>query len=123
METLDLYVEAAVGVQFDALCLFEIFGKVLLVSLLDGDELLHYLVIVLVLLEILEKIEVCNPLVAAEEVSDEVSELRIAGTEPSTGSYAVCLVGELLGIDVVPVLECLVLEDVCVECGNAVYGV
>ena len=41
METLDLYVEAAVGVQFDALCLFEIFGKVLLVSLLDGDELLQ----------------------------------------------------------------------------------
>ena len=67
METLDLYVEAAVGIELDTLCLFEIFGKVLLVSLLDGDELLHDLVIVLVLLEVLEEVKICDPLVVSEE--------------------------------------------------------
>ena len=54
-------------VELDALCLFEVFGEVLLVGLLDGDELLHDLVIVLVLLKALEKIEVCDPLVVAEK--------------------------------------------------------
>ena len=123
METLDLYVEAGIRVELDALCLLEVFGELLLVSLLDGNELLHYLVVVLILFELLELVEICNPLVVAQKVCDEGSEVGIAGAEPSSRCNAVCLVGELLRIDVVPVLECLVLEDVCVECGNAVYGV
>ena len=123
METLDLYVEAGIRIELDALCLFEVLGKVLLVVLLDGNELLHYLVVVLVLLELLELVKICDPLVVAEQISDEGSEVRIASAEPSSGCNAVCLVGELLRIDVVPVLECLVLENICVEGSNAVYGV
>ena len=103
MKSLDLDIKYGIDIKIDIVCLLKMIGKALLVLLLDSKKRLHNSLIVLILLEGLKLIKIRYPLVASEKIGNKCSKIGVTCTKPSSGSNTVCLVGELLGINLIPV--------------------
>src|SRR5215475_6673570 len=68
----------------------------------------------------LEKI--CYP-VLADRLGNETRELRIGLLEPAPLADSVGLIAELLGPNLIKIVENIVLENLCVHCRHAVHRV
>ena len=74
------------------------------------------------LLEPRQLVEVLDPLVAAQGLGDQLPQAGVAVGQPPAGGHAIGLVLELLGVNLVEVLEDGVLDDVGVDGGHPVGG-
>ncbi len=121
VEALDLDVEDGVGVGLEAEGVEDRIGEDLLVGALDvgvgGEEA----AVLCEGFELGELAEVGDPLVA-DGVGDEVGQTGVRLEEPAALCDAVGLIGEVVGHDLVEVLEDGLLQDFGVEGGHAVDG-
>ena len=122
MEALDLDVEHHAGVEDRARRLLDVVREALLVPLLGLLELLQERGVVLVLLELGQLVRVTEPALA-QHVADELRVLGVRVAEEAAVRDAVRLVVELLGRQLVEVVQRRRLEDAGVQCGDAVDGV
>jgi len=122
VESLNLNIVNGIRVKLNALLLLDVISELSLLSSLNLEELLKNLLVICKLLEFLEVIEMCYPVIGTEQFRDKSAELRVTCSEPSSGCNAVCLIGELLRIDLIPVVKCLSLKDISMESCNTVNG-
>ena len=118
MQTLYLNVKHEVRIDPYAVMLLNKLSKLFLLLIFDTVELVNCFVIDLAF-QTLEVIKVSDPLLA-DEVGDELRQLGVAKTQPAALCYAVCLVLETLGIQLIPLFESVVLEDLCMDRRNTV---
>ena len=119
VEALHLDVEDGVWVQLDAEVLLRPVGELALVAALDLRHRREEVRVVRELLELLEVVEVGDPAVA-DRLGDELRKRGVRLEEPAARRDAVRDVVELLGPELVEVLEERLLEDLGVELGDAV---
>ncbi len=120
MKTLHHHIKNGICGHFDTVVLTDVLGKALLVVALDGHELGLYLRIIGINLQLLQLIEICDPLVA-DLVGDPGRQLRIRMQQPSSLGDTVGLVGELLRIHLIEVMECFLLQDLGMKLCHTVY--
>ena len=118
MQTLDLYVKNEVRVQHHTLMLGNHRAQLLFLQPLDGIEPGNSLIIDLVL-QLADDIQILQE-VAANQLPDHFGQFRVAQANPAAGRDAVGLILEPIGIDTVPVVEAVVLQNLGVDLGNAV---
>ena len=118
MQTLDLYVKNEVRVQHHTLMLGNHRAQLLFLQPLDGIEPGNSLIIDLIL-QLADDIQILQE-VAANQLPDHFGQFRVAQANPAAGRDAVGLILEPIGIDTVPVVEAVVLQNLGVDLGNAV---
>ena len=122
VQTFYLNVEDGSGIDLDAVVLKDVIRQTDLVFILDIQEFLPGSLVIRIYPEFLHSGEVCDPLVS-DVIGDPVRQQGVAVQQETPLGDAVGLVVELLGEHLVEVLELTVLEDLCVEPGNAVDAV
>ena len=121
MQTLHLHVEDRARVNVNSVVLLDIFCKTYFVLILDLHELASCALILHIRFQFRDLGQVCDPAVA-DLVCDPVCEQRIAVREETSLRDTVRLVVELLRHHLIKILELLMLQDLCMELGNTVYG-
>ena len=121
VQALDLYVIYGLGIHHVTLILLKPCGKFVLLCIFPVQDALQECRILCIGKELLKLLCVCLPLLA-DLLGDQFGQLRIALHDPSAESDAIGLVVELLGIELVEIVELGILEDLRVESGDAVDG-
>lgn len=80
----------------------------LLVVLFDLLPRVFEVSIILEFEETLEFVCVCDPVFASQGLGDQICKLRIAESQPSPGCHSICLVLELLRVQVMEILQDIV---------------
>ena len=122
VQTLDLHIEDRIGIEHDALRLFDISGKVDLVGALDLAETVEHGGVVRVGFEPFERLGVQQVLVSARERAHQLVEPRIDLREPAAVVDAVRHVLELLRLHGALVLKDIVAQNVGMQGAHAVDG-
>ena len=119
VQALDLDVENGVGVRLYPGLLLQVPAQGLLVFVLDGHQVLQRL---LILLEGQQLLKLCRVLLpaGADLLGDPLGQQGVAVDEPPPVGDAVCLVVELLRVDLGKGLELGGAEDLGVQGGHAV---
>ena len=120
VKTLDLDIEESRGIHLNAALIPDNTGKINLVGVLHGHELLLKDRILGIRLQPSKLIEVAFPAVA-NLGGDQFTEPRIAREKPSARCDAVGLVVELSGIECVEFREEIALEQLRVQRGHPVH--
>ena len=110
MQTLNLYVEDRVHVDFDAVVLLDIVRQTLLVVALDLAQLVEQLLVVRIVVQNLQFGRM-GAVAGADLALDQLSQLRVGLTQPAAVRNAVGDVAELGGVDFVEIGEYALLED------------
>ena len=118
VKALNLHIEHKVGIQLDALLLFQNLAKLLLLGALDGVELTHHIVVNHAL-ELADAVQIGQE-VTADAVLDHLGQLRVAQTHPATGGHTVGLILEAFRIGGIPILKHIVLQNLRVNLCHAI---
>ena len=120
MKALDLNVENTIRIQLHALMFADVLRKSQLVVLLDLADAVKNCAVILILQQILQPVRILLIRIG-DGLRKIVGELMVAGKQPSAEGDAVCLVIELLRIDLVELVELRILKDLRMNGCNAVY--
>ena len=122
VQALDLHVEDRVGVEHDALRLFDVGGKIELIRALDLAEAVQHRGVVCIGLELFKRFGVQEVFIPARERAHELVEPRVDLREPAAVVDAVGHIFELLWLHRALVFKNVVSQDVGVQGAHAVHG-
>ena len=121
MESLNLYIKDRILIYVNVLCLLKVILENDLVLFLDIHDLAKDCIIIIELSEVIQFL--CILLVSVtDELCDICCKLLVAVEEPSSECDTICLVVELLRINLVEVVQLRILEDLCVKVCNTIYA-
>ena len=122
MKSLNLYIKDRILIYVNVLCLLKVILENDLVLLLDIHDLAKDCIIIIELSKVIQLL--CILLVAVTDKLCDIScKLLVAVEKPSSECDTICLVVELLRIDLVEVVQLRILEDLCVKVCNTIYTV
>ena len=121
VETFYLNIKDRIRAHFQSLSLAQVSAEVFFVLVLDLKQLVKNFVIIFVRQKFLK---LCGIFLIpfSDCLVQQGSQTRIAVDEPAAECDSVCLVVELLRINLVEVVQLRVLEDLCVQRSNTVYA-
>ena len=120
METFYLNIEDRIFIQIHVLGLFHKLLKLQFFLHFDLGQLLQHLFIIFISQEFLQLI--CILLKSRSDKGLYISsQFPVAVQEPAAESNTVCLVVELLRIDLIEVVQLCILQDLCMKGSYAVY--
>ena len=120
VETFYLNIKDRIRAHFQSLSLAQVSAEVFFVLVFDLKQLIKNFVIIFVRQKFLK---LCGVFLVSlsDRLVQQGGQTRIAVDEPAAECDSVCLVVELLRINLVEVVQLRVLEDLCVQSSNAVY--
>ena len=122
VQALDLHVEDRVGIEHDALRLFDVGGKIELIRALDLAEAVQHRSVVCIGLELFKRFGLQEVFIPARKRAHELVEPRVDLREPAAVVDAVGHIFELLRLHRALVFENVVSQDVRVQSAHAVHG-
>ena len=120
VQTLHLDVKDRIRAYFNILRLFQVSAQRLFIFMLDLEQLFKHCVIIFIFKKLL-KLRGVLLVSLADQAVDILCQERIAVDEPAAECDAVCLVVELLRIDLVEVVQLRVLQNLRVQGCDAVH--
>ena len=121
VETFYLDIEDRIRAHFQPLSLAQVSAEIFFILMFDLKQLLKNFIVIFVCKKFLK---LCGIFLIAlsDRLVQQSGQTRIAVDEPAAECDTVCLVVELLRINLVEVVQLRVLEDLCVQSSNAVYA-
>ncbi len=107
----------AIAYQGHSRAYLDLCGELCLVLKLDGAPLLLEVLVISVLAQPSQQVEVIDPGVCAQGLCDERGQARVAPGQPPPGCHAVRLVLELVGRQLIKVLQGATMpsQQLCME--------
>ena len=120
MQTLYLCVEDRIRVDPDTVVCENIVCKLLLFELLYPDKFIYHCIVIGVLLKLAQLVKILYPVIITEQPCYKGRQLFVAKCEPAPLCDAVGLVLESLGVQLIPALQGVCFEYLCVYLRHAV---
>ena len=122
MESLNLDIEDGYRIYINALLLLKVCSKGLLLVILDCLHPGKESSITLVLKKLL-KLERILLVSASDCLCDKAVKLLVTAHKPSSEGNTVCLIVELLRINLIEVVKLCILQNLCMDCSNTIDGI
>ena len=120
VETLYLDIKDRIRAHFQPLCLAQVSAEIFFILMFDLKQFVENFVVIFVCKKFFELCGVFFP-AFPDRLIKQCCQTRVAVDEPAAECDAVCLIVELLRINLEEVVQFRVLKDLCVQRGNTVY--